>query len=143
MYEWSRWKSRFEQFRYASGLSDKDDARQISTLLYCLGEEAEDVLKSTKIKEDEKKVYTTVLSKFESFFQVRKNVIFERACFNRRVQKREESVEQYIAALHRLADTCNYGDLTEDLIRDRLVVGIRDTKLSSQLAALNGSQSQT
>ena len=109
--EWSRWKSRFEQFRYASGLSDKDDARQISTLLYCLGEEAEDVLKSTKIKkEDEKKVYTTVLSKFESFFQVRKNVIFERACFNRRVQKREESVEQYIAALHRLADTCNYGD---------------------------------
>ena len=52
--EWSRWKSRFEQFRYASGLSDKDDARQISTLLYCLGEEAEDVLKSTKIKEDEK-----------------------------------------------------------------------------------------
>ena len=48
MYEWSRWKSRFEQFRYASGLSDKDDARQISTLLYCLGEEAEDVLKSTK-----------------------------------------------------------------------------------------------
>ena len=78
-------------------------------------------------------MYTTVLSKFESFFQVRKNVIFERACFNRRVQKREESVEQYIAALHRLADTCNYGDLTEDLIRDRLVVGIRDTKLSSQL----------
>ncbi|KAL5510072.1 hypothetical protein EMCRGX_G005545 [Ephydatia muelleri] len=34
---WPRWRRRFEQFRNASGLSsDKDDVRQVSTLLYCL-----------------------------------------------------------------------------------------------------------
>ena len=132
--EWSKWKSRFEQFRFASGLSASDDARQICTLLYCLGEEAEDVLKSTKITEDEKKKYDSVLKSFDDFFKVRRNVIFERACFNRRVQKKDESVEQYIAVLHRMAETCDYGtDLTPDLIRDRLVVGIRDTKLAAQL----------
>ena len=41
--KWSKWKKRFEQFRVASGLSVENGSRQVSTLLYCLGEEAEDV----------------------------------------------------------------------------------------------------
>ena len=36
--EWVRWKRRFEQFLSASGLDKEDDARKISTLLYCLGD---------------------------------------------------------------------------------------------------------
>ena len=36
--EWERWKRHFEQFRVASGLSEECDARQVSTLLYCIGE---------------------------------------------------------------------------------------------------------
>ena len=45
--EWPKWKKRFEQFRTASNLHTQDDARQVSTLLYCLGEEAGDVLDTT------------------------------------------------------------------------------------------------
>ena len=45
--EWPRCKRHFEQFRIASGLSGEDDQRQVSTLLYCLEECAEDVLLST------------------------------------------------------------------------------------------------
>ena len=37
--EWPHWKQRFEQFRLASGLSDEEESRQVSTLLHCLGEE--------------------------------------------------------------------------------------------------------
>ena len=72
-----KWKKRFEQFRVASGLATEDEARQVSMLLYCLKEEADDVLSSTIIKADDKKKYETVLTKFDGFFQVRKNVIFE------------------------------------------------------------------
>ena len=96
--EWSRWKRRFEQFRYASGLSQESGERQVSTLLYCLGQDADDVLRSTNIAEDKRKDYQEVLAKFDAFFGVRKNVIFQRACFNRRTQQADESVEQYIAA---------------------------------------------
>ena len=45
--EWCHWKHRFEQFPLASGLSSEDNERQISTLLYCLGQDAEEVLVST------------------------------------------------------------------------------------------------
>ena len=47
--EWPQWKRRFEQFRLASSLSAEGDVRQISTLLYCMGDEAEVTLVSTNI----------------------------------------------------------------------------------------------
>ena len=37
-----RWKRRFQQFQLASGLTSKSEERQVSTLLYCMGEAAED-----------------------------------------------------------------------------------------------------
>ena len=63
-------------------------------------------------------------------FQLRRNVIFGRARFNRRNQLEGESSEQYISELYCLVDNCNYGNLKDELLRDRLVVGIRDQGLS-------------
>ena len=102
-------------------------------LLYSVGEEAEAVLTSTGITEAERKVYATVLAKFDGYFKVRRNVIFERARFNRRNQEEGETAEKYITELYTLAENCNYGDLRDEMIRDRLVSGIRDTALSQQL----------
>ena len=63
------------------------------------------------------------------FFKVRQNVIFERARFNRRYQRAGETAEQYITVLYGLVETCEYGTLKNDLLRDRLVVGIADQAL--------------
>ena len=90
-------------------------------------------MSSTNVTADERKVYDTVLEKLDGFFKVRRNVIFERARFNRRNQLGTESAEQYIMELYRLAESCNYGDFKDEMIRDRLVVGIRDAALSQQL----------
>ncbi len=50
-----------------------------------------------------------------------------------------ESVESFITAVHTLAEHCDFGALREELIRDRIVVGIGDAKLSEslQLSRLN------
>ena len=144
--DWPKWKRRFEQYRLASGLSGESDARQVSTLLYCLGEEAEDVLTSANASEEDRKKFDTVMEKLDGFFQVRKNVIFERARFNRRNQREGESVEEYITCLYNLVDNCQYGDLKAEMIRDRLVVGIRDSSLSERLqmdAALTLEKAKT
>jgi len=60
-------------------------------------------------------------------------VIFERARFNRRNQHPGELADDYITVLHQLAQGCEYGEMTDELIRDRLVVGIRDESLSEHL----------
>ena len=91
------------------------------------------MLTSTNASEDDRKDFDSVLGKFDDFFKVRRNIIFERARFNRRSQKERETAEKYIMELYRLSETCEYGDMSDDMIRDRLIVGIRDTSLSQQL----------
>ena len=130
---WPKWKRRFEQFRTLSGLAKDEEEKQVNTLLYCIGEDAEDRLNSTDISADDRKKYDVVLQKFVQFFDVRKNVIFERARFNQRSQLPGESTEHFITALYALVEGCNYGSLKDEMIRDRIVVGIRDKALSERM----------
>ena len=44
-----------------------------------------------------------------------------------------ESVEQYITELYALVETCEYGNLTDEMLRDRIVVGIRNAALAKRL----------
>ena len=72
-----KWRRLFEQYRVASGLAKEDNEYQVSALLYCLGEEADDVLTSTNILSDSRKVFADVLkrltssSKFEKTLSLR------------------------------------------------------------------------
>ena len=52
---WTRWIKRFEQYRIASGLSDEDKSRQVCVLLYTMGPNAEDVLMSIGVTDDDRK----------------------------------------------------------------------------------------
>ena len=98
-----------------------------------MGEGAEDTLVLTGISSEDRKKYQAVMAKFDTFFKVRKNVIFERTRFNRRRQGENESIEQFITSLYHLAESCEYGELKEEMIRDRIVVGIKDQGLSERL----------
>ena len=60
-------------------------------------------------------------------------MIYERAKFNCRDQKEGESVEQYILALYELVESCEYRELKDKMLKDRIVVGIRDSSLSEHL----------
>ena len=51
---------------------------------------------------------------------------FKRARFNKRIQQDDESVEQFITCLYSLFDNCDFGDLREAMIRDCIVIGVRD-----------------
>ena len=70
--EWPCWKQQFEQFCQAFGLAAEDDSRQISTLLYCIGDNAKDMLTSTDISRADRSRYAAVIAKFDASFQDRK-----------------------------------------------------------------------
>ena len=60
------------------------------------------------------------------------NVIFERSRFNLRKQEAGEPVDSFITALYTLSEHCNYGALRDEMIRDRIVVGLLDGKLAER-----------
>ena len=75
----------------------------------------------------------TVKRKFEDYFVKCHNQIFERAKFNQRSQKEGESVDSFVTDLHVLAEHCGYGPLHDEMIRDKLVVGLKYARLSERL----------
>ena len=82
---------------------------------------------------DENKI-APVLQKFAEYCQPRKNVPFEHYRFNRRTQEAGESYDQYKTALRKLAEGCDLDTITPDeMLRDRLIFGIRDSKVRERL----------
>ncbi|UYV75428.1 hypothetical protein LAZ67_13000223 [Cordylochernes scorpioides] len=79
--EWPIWFKRFQRYRIASGLSEKNE-----------------------------------ISKFQNYFIGKRNIIYERAKFNRRSQGDSEPVKEFITNLYILAENCNYGILKEKMI---------------------------
>lgn len=102
-------------------------------LIYSMGDEADDVLRSFALSDDENKDYDKVMEKFEAHFVKRRKNILERAKYNMGKQEEKELVDSFITDLYALAEHCSYGALHDEMRRDRLVVGLRDTKLSEKL----------
>ncbi len=98
-----------------------------------IGLKVEEIYKSFMFEIGDDKKYDTVLAKFDSHFVPHRNAIHERYLFNSRCQKKDESAEEFVTALHTLAETCEFSIFKDELIRDRIVVGIADPELSKQL----------
>ncbi|XP_005097696.1 uncharacterized protein LOC101852690 [Aplysia californica] len=114
------------------GLQNKSQSEQVSTLLYTMGEVTDDILTTLSVEESTT-TYTEVIEAFDAHFDARKNIIFASAKFNKHTQLPGESVDIFIQDLHRFADDCSYGALKDKLIKDRIVVGVKDDDLSKQL----------
>ena len=105
----------------------------VDLLCYVMGEKAEEILNQLMPQVNADTTLQTVKDKFTTYFSPKKNTIFERFKFNSRVQQTDESVDTFITALHTLAESCEYNTLKDSLIRDRIVIGVRDTRTSERL----------
>ena len=131
---WRKWKQQFQLFSSASGLSEKDKKVQSAMLLHLAGEEALEIYNTFTWDSDgdENKV-NTIMAKFEAYCNPRKNITWERHVFNTRNQQMGEMIDQYVTNLKTKAKSCEFGTLTDSLIRDRIVCGIIDDHTRSRL----------
>ncbi|XP_077548351.1 endothelin-converting enzyme 2-like [Haemaphysalis longicornis] len=95
------------------------EEHQVDALLYIMGDQAEDIFGTFNLTGEDSKTFSVVMERFDKYFIPRRNVIFERARFNTRIQQETESVEEFATALHALSKHCEYGSLQEEFIRDR------------------------
>ena len=134
--KWKRFKRAWDSYVLATGLNEKDEGVQVATLLTVIGEEAREVYSTFTgwaAPGDDKKI-DPVLEKFGQYCEPQKNIPFERYRFNRRCQEAGENYDQYRTALRKLAGNCDFGTITPDeILRDRLVFGIRDGKTRERL----------
>ena len=105
---------------------------QVNVLIYYMGDQADDILVSFRLSAKDKKKYNTVTQKFEGYFALCHNTIYERAKFNQRKQNPGKTVDDFITVLYGLVEHYEYGELSEAIIRDRIVVGIADASLAEK-----------
>ena len=59
--------------------------------------------------------------------------MYERYVFFSRNQENGESIDHYVTVLKTMSNICEFGDLKESLIRDRVVFGIQDNSVEERL----------
>ena len=129
---WKKWCQRFNRYRVASGLAHKSEKGQVSIFLYAMGDCADDILATLSIDE-ETVSFADIKTELNNYLGARRSVVVEQARFTKRVQKQSEAIDFFIQDLYTIAECCNFGTLKEELIRDRIVVGVADDDFSEQL----------
>ena len=111
-----------------TGLDKQPSTLRVAMFITCIGPDALEIHTGLPFSSDaERENMDKVLELWQNYCIGRTNVIYERYKFNNRSQEANESIDAYTTALdHTLAETCEFGSLKDDLIRDRLVCGIRD-----------------
>lgn len=98
-------------------------------MIYCIGDEADDIFKSFTFAKGEERKYGKVKDKLDQHFIIKGNVILERAKFKMRKQEPGEpvdaSVDAFIADLYCLFEHCEFRALRDELSRDRIVMGLQ------------------
>ena len=131
---WRRWKQRFEIFSLASGLAEKATGVQAATFLHVAGPEALEVYNTFSwLTANYKNKVDKIMENFDQYCNPRKNVTWERHKFNTRNQQPGETIDQYVLDLKTQAQTCEFAELKDGLIRDRIVCGIICNKTRTRL----------
>ena len=132
--EWNFFSQKFSLFLLASGASTKSEQVRLAMLLNFIGDEALKVFNtfSYTTEGDEKKL-EIVMNKFKEYCTPRKNVVHERFLFWRLSQQPGESVDTFVTTLRLKAASCQFGDQTESMIRDRVVLGCADRLVQERM----------
>lgn len=124
----------FSIYISALGLETTSKKRQANILLHVIGEEAITVFNGfTFNDEEDKNDPKLIIDEFRKYCTPRKNLTFERGKFNTRIQQKGERFDKFYSDVCNLAKSCEYGTMTEELIKDKISSGVCDIHLKTVL----------
>ena len=134
---WRKWRKLVQAHATVTQFAKKKDDERAAIIVTLLGLRALDLHDSLPFSSDaEKADLKSTLDYLEDHFVGKTNIIHERFVFNSREQHEGESFPQYLAVLRQQARLCNFQNIDEEqIMRDRLVCGIRDESLRQTMLA--------
>lgn len=130
---WESYQERIEFFLAANGITDVNKKKTV--FLSVCGSSTYEILRSliapTKVIN---KSYEEIVTVLQQHFTPRTSEIVYRFRFYRRDQQPGETFSVYLKELRHLAEKCGFENL-ENMLRDRIVCGVRDENLQRRLLA--------
>lgn len=127
-------RAEYEDYALATELVSKPKEVQAATLRSVMGPECRHVYKhNLTLSAAEQADVTVILNSLEQYFKPAKNVIYERYLFGCCKQEEGEPIDCFVTRLREKAATCEYGALRDELIRDKIVIGITNENTRRRL----------
>ena len=132
--DWIQYIERMNQFFIANRICE--EPRKKAILLSSGGAETYSLLRNlvAPAKPSEKS-YNELVRVMNEHQNPKPSVIMERYKFDKSDRQPGESIPFYVTELKHLSEHCDFGVTLEDMIRDRLVCGVRGPKIQQRLLA--------
>ena len=129
---WEFFKQQWMDYEVATGLDKKSQAVRLATLRSVMGKDCLQIFLNLDCGLGELTV-AEALAALQRYFLPKRNVVYERYVFNSCIQTPQETVDSFTNRLRNLASPCKFGALTDEMIRDRLVIGVNDKRTKGRL----------
>ena len=134
---WKSWKQSFQIFLQATESSTKPDLVKSSILLHCIGKQCKEIYDTFEFDEGDEMKLNLILEKFDNHFKPRKNLTFMRFSFFTTRQTENEKFDEFFTRLKRMSEDCEFNQLRDSLIKDMIIIGLRNKKLQERLLREN------
>ena len=130
--EWGSYVERLEFFFTANDITDAEKKKAI--LLSSSGSKTYKLFRGlTAPAKPGDMTFAELVKLMKNHLSPKPNPIAERFRFNTRDRQPEESVANYVMELRCLTEHCEYGTSLNDMLRDRLVCGIKHDRIQLRL----------
>jgi len=120
--EWPHYVERMEHFLFANGIDSNERKRAV--FLSVIGLRIYKLLCSlVALAKPGEKTFAELVAALTQHFAPKPSEIVQRYKFHTHFRRQGESVAVFMAELRALAQTCNFGDTLEVMLRDGLVCG--------------------
>lgn len=131
---WKRFRDQWANYEEATLLTSQPSTRRAAILLSCIGTDAYDIFRGMAFPNDnDKHDVDKIMLAFDKFCIGEINVSYERYVLNKRVQEANESFDNFLSDTRHLIRSCEYGNLADSVVRDRLICGVKDESLRQKL----------
>lgn len=131
--DWKTQKAHFERYRKATDLTIEPENDQITALLYLIGLESENIYNSSTFEKKESKENTMEWFQNLMIILCRSKVLFMNGMCFFAFPIDWGVIWEIHNRPHKLAKTCEFDEMRDKTIRERIVVGISDPDVSRQL----------
>ena len=115
---WDKWKKGFQLYVIATGVTAP--AQKRAMLLHLAGPQVQDIFETLGATGEDSD-YETAMNRLSEYFEPKKNIPYERYKFRQAVQELGETTDSYVTRLKYLAKSCDFGTVTEEIIRDQVI----------------------
>ena len=123
---WEFFRQQWEDYEVATGLDKQSSKIRLASFRSVMGKDCLQTFLNLNISAEDRNNVEACITALENYFKPHRNVVYERYVFNSCEQNQGEPVDSYVTRLRKLASSCEFGTLTDELIRDKLVIGLND-----------------